>query len=86
MRASSAPVEGFVPVGERDLQQRAAGGDEVGLHADATIGIVEAIGTDHLDGNVGCGTPRLGRRPLGDELGLGRCDRREVEAGHGRPA
>ena len=52
MRASSAPVERFVPVGERDLQQRAAGGDEVGLHADATVGIVEAVGPDHLDGNV----------------------------------
>ena len=26
--------------------------DEVGLHSDATVGIVEAVGTDHLDGIV----------------------------------
>ena len=30
------------------------------------------------------GTPRLGRGPVGDELGLGRRDRRAVEEGHGR--
>ena len=36
-------VEGFVPVRERDLQQRLARGDEVGLHADASVGIVEAV-------------------------------------------
>ena len=57
------PVEGFVPVGERDLQQRAAGGDEVGLHADATVGIVEAVGPDHLDGNVGRRDPTVGSGP-----------------------
>ena len=78
------PVEGFVPVGERDLQQRAPGGDEMGLHADATVGIVEAVGPDHVDGNVGGGTPRLGRGPTGDELVLGGRDGRSVEEGHGR--
>ena len=75
-------VEGFVPVGERDLHQLTSRRDEVGLHADATVGIVESVGPDHLDGVGGRGAPRSGRGPLGDELGLGRSDRRSVEEGH----
>jgi hypothetical protein len=37
------PVEGFVPVGEGDLEQRVPRGDEMGLHSDTTVGIVEAV-------------------------------------------
>jgi hypothetical protein len=59
-------VEGFVPVGEGHLHQRTSRSDEMGLHADATIGIVEPVGPDHLDGVGGRGTPRSGRGPLGD--------------------
>ena len=57
-------VQRFVPVRQRDLQQRPTGRDEVRFHADATVRIVEAIGTDHLHRTVGPEPPRLGRSPL----------------------
>jgi hypothetical protein len=75
-------VERFVAVREGDLQQGVTGRDEVSLHTDASVGIVEAIGTDHLDRNVSLGTPRLGWSPVRDELGFGGRDRRTVEEGH----
>jgi hypothetical protein len=46
-------LERFVSIGERDLQQRAPGGDEVGLHTDATVGIVEAVRADHVERKIG---------------------------------
>ena len=43
-------------MGERDLQHCAAGRDEMGLHADTGVGVVEAERTDHLDRSVRWGT------------------------------
>jgi hypothetical protein len=42
-------VEGFVAIGERNLYERVSRGDEMGLHANATVGIVESVGPDDLD-------------------------------------
>ena len=48
-------IEGFVAIGERNLYERVSRGDEVSLHANATVGIVEAVGPDDLDGVGGGG-------------------------------
>ena len=37
------PVEGRVAVGQWDLEQDTAGGDEVRLHADPAVGVVEPL-------------------------------------------
>jgi hypothetical protein len=41
--SASSPGRGFVAVRQGHLQHRVAGSDEVGLHADPTVGIVEAV-------------------------------------------
>ena len=41
--------------GEGDVQECVPGGDEESLRPDPTVGIVEAIGADHIDGCVGGG-------------------------------
>ena len=78
------PFQRFVPVGQWHLQQCAAGHDQMGLDADSGVGVVEAKGADHFDRFLGWRTPRLGGGQCGNELGLGRRDRRKVEECHGR--
>ena len=56
---------------------------EMAFHSDATIGIVEAVGADHLDRIAGGRTPRSGRQPRGDDVGLARCDGCSMEESHG---
>ena len=48
MSASSASVEWLIPVRQRNLEDRAAGVDDVDLHTDATIRVVQPIRADHL--------------------------------------
>ena len=61
----------LVPIGERDLKQHAPGVDEVDLHTDATLGVVEAVRADDLSRDVCWRPPWLGRSPFGDECFLG---------------
>lgn len=61
----------LVPIGERDLKQHAPGVDEVDLHTDATVGVVEAVRADDLCRDVCWRPPWLGRSPFGDECFLG---------------
>ena len=78
--------EWLVPVRERNLEDRASGVDEVDLHADATIGVVEAGTSRSPSESAAPGGPhRWRRRPLGDELVLGRREGRSVEQRHGEP-
>ena len=60
--------------------------DEVDLHTDATVGVVETIGTDHIHGNV----RRWAHGWLGAQSAMSSgfvgVIVGEVNNGHGRPA
>lgn len=60
----------FITIGERDLQPFAPGLDEMSLHADSILGIIEPVGANHDDRSISGWTPRLAWCPIGDEFAL----------------
>ena len=82
--ARFAAVEWLIPIRQRHLEYRASGRAQVRLHADTTVGVVEAVRADDVQCLVGRRTPRLRRRPGRDQLFFGRGDGGSMEDGHGR--
>ena len=67
---------GLVAVGQRHLEDGATRADQVGLHADPPFGIVVAERPEDLEVASAGRPPGLGGDPSGQELGLGRGERR----------
>ncbi len=74
----------LISVGQRDLVEHAASGDEVGFDAGLVVRIIKPERTNNLNLGLRIRAPGLGRRPLCEDLSLGWGDRCSVKNSHCR--